>query len=155
MPSIDLNDCEPDLVTRFAEVKRLFEGNLLLWALRVECTLRADAEQLDAFLNHASQIDPRDPEQHKRAMHLADVNGKSRAVDVEIFSRSSGRSADKLLAVKAITQGSYDLLYLVLMLIVERAGLRSGNDWNSDEIAVGPDPRESFFDGGHMELREL
>jgi len=152
MPSTNLADCEPDLITRFKSVQALFEANLPKWGLRLECTLRSDDEQLAAFLSGHSKIDPRDPEQHKRAMHLADANGLSRAIDVEIFSRSSGRSADKLLALKLISQDSYDLLYLVLMLFVERVGLRSGNDWNKDGVAVGPDKREDFFDAGHMEL---
>ena len=152
MPSVDLEQAEPDLVDHFHNVRDLFEKNLPLWGLRVECTLRSDAEQLTAFLNGASKIDPRDPEQHKRAMHLADANGKSRAVDVEIYSRASGRSADRLLALKVMTQGSYDLLYLVLMLLVERCGLRSGNDWDQNGIRVGQDS-QTFFDGGHMELK--
>jgi hypothetical protein len=41
----------------------------------------------------------------------------------------------------------------VLMCTVERAGLRSGADWNQNAIEVGHDPAEHFFDGGHMELK--
>jgi hypothetical protein len=153
MADTDLAHCEPALVAAHALVKTWFEGNLPEWALRTECTLRPDADQLVAFLSGASQLDPRVPAQHTRCMHLADAAGLSRALDDEIYSRASGRSADKLLALKVITQDSYDRLYLVLMLLVERAGLRSGNDWNQNGIAVGPDKDEGFFDGGHMELR--
>lgn len=155
MSSRSLADCTPLLQEKFRAVQKMFEGNLPLWGLRIECTLRSDPEQLEAFLSGHSQIDPRDPSQHKRAKHLAyGAVGKSRAIDVEIYSRSSGRSADKLLAIKELPQGSYDLLYLTLMLIAERFELRSGNDWNRDGIAVGPDKAEGFFDGGHMETLE-
>ena len=155
MPSRDLSDCTPTMAQNFEHVRLMFEGNLPAWMLRIECTLRSDAEQLAAFLEGTSEIDPRIPEQRRRAMHLAyGPSGKSRAIDVEIISRASGRSADKLLAIGALTQGSYDLLYLTLMLIVERFGMRSGNDWNQNGIAVGPDKKEGFFDGGHMEQRD-
>lgn len=152
MASNRLEDATPELRDRFKAVEQLFNANVPAWGLRVDQTLRSDAEQLTAYESGHSQIDPRDPAQRKRAMHLAGEDGKSRAIDVTIFSRASGRSADKLLALKQITQGSYDLLYLVLMLMAERCGLRSGNDWNRNGVAVGPDPKEGFFDGGHMEL---
>lgn len=153
MSSTSLDDVTPDLQERYAKLRALFEANLPAWGLRVTCTLRSDAEQLQAFLTGHSKIDPRVPAQRAKAMHLADSSGKSRAVDSDIYSRSSGRSADKLLRLGVLSQDSYDLLYLVLMLLAERAGLRSGNDWNQDGVGVGPDPDEAFFDGGHVELR--
>jgi hypothetical protein len=155
LPSRKLEDCEADLVARFSGVKDLFEKNLPKWYLLITCTLRPDSEQLQAFLSGHSQLDPRNPAQRQRAMHLGNSRGKSRAIDVEIVSRASGRTADKLLAMGALSRDSYELLYLVLMLMVERHGLRSGNDWNQNGIAVGPDPKEGFFDAGHMELPQL
>lgn len=152
MASNKLEDCVPELVKKFNQVKVWFESNLPKWGLRIDQTLRSDEEQLDAYLSGHSELDPRIPDERARCMHLATKSGKSRAIDVTIFSRSSGRSADKLLALGALSQDSYDLLYLTYMLFVERAGLRSGNDWNQNAIAVGPDKAEKFFDGGHAEI---
>lgn len=152
MSSQSLDDATPVLVQKYGQVKAMFEGNLPAWMLRIECTLRGDAEQQEAHDAGLSKLDPSIPAERLKARHLPDAHGKSNAIDVEIYSRSSGRSADKLLNLGLLSDGSYDLLYLVLMLIVERFGLRSGNDWNRDGISVGPDAKEKFFDGGHMEI---
>lgn len=153
MPSRDLKDAEPVLAEKFTSLQRVFETSLPSWRLIVSCTLRSDAEQLVAFLSHHSKLDPRVASQRRSARHLANANGKSEAVDAEIYSRASGLSADRLLALKRLSQSEYDLLYFVLQLLAELRGLRSGGDWNQNQIPVGPDPAESFVDPGHFELQ--
>lgn len=152
MPSRDLKIAKAPLPEKYLWIADRFKACVPGFRLIVTCTLRSVDEQRVAFRGGFSRLNPDDPAQKKRALHLPDASGLSRAVDVLPVENSTGLSIDTLLARGKVTKAYYDTIFSVLMLLVEAKGLRSGNDWNGDSVPVGPDPAESFVDAYHMEI---
>lgn len=156
MASRDLNDASPVLATAFLKIKEIFEATFPKYEIRPTCTLRSDAEQLEAFEAKRSRIDPRIPAQRAKANHLAGADHLSRAIDVGIFRKNPGglpsSYLDDLLAAGKFDADFYRSLYWNFGQLVQRFGFRWGGDWNGNAVMVGVDRAESLNDPYHMEI---
>ena len=149
----NLADADPKLAAAVRAIQVEFQSDQPDYELRVTGVLRSDADQLKAFLSGASQIDPRQPAQRKRARHLAQGSSKkSNAVDCLIVFRPTGQSIDALMLAGKMNRSHWTALWRVFGLLAQAHGLRHGNDWNGNRIPVGPDPDESFVDVYHVEI---
>lgn len=143
----DLADAEQSLRARFEIIRLRWKSHFPEWELRPIAVYRSVADQQKAFASGNSRIDG----VKKKGEHN---HYPSRAIDAGIFRKTDGAWIDTLLEKKLVTIEQYRGMYAVYGLLAQSQGLRWGNDWNGNGIAVGPDPAESLVDAYHVELKK-
>jgi hypothetical protein len=150
LASRNLDDCEPSLVEVFSKVKSIFEATFPRYELRPTCTYRAPAEQLAEYNAGRSRLDGTTRKSKHNLM-------PARALDFGIFKKNPGgipaAYIDQLVEAGKFDKDLRASLYWNASQLVQRFGLRSGQDWNDNGLPVIPDPAESLNDPYHMELR--
>lgn len=111
--------------------------------------LRSDEMQLKYFLEGKSKIDPRDPDQHKKAMHLIKPDGWSHATDsapspIDFTNKEKAKARFYMFA-------GYMFAACAELLSEGKIthGIRWGGDWDGDKDFND----QSFDDLPHFEIK--